>query len=87
MDILSEYKADYSFENVKQIYNKYNNFHRVHQSFTESKTGIFKGYTIAAIKGIEIKPGGTEESCTTFEKAFYHFQQKNINKMLNGGFL
>ena len=87
VDILSEYEADYMFGNVKQIYNEYNNFHGVHQSLAENKAGSFKGYTLAGGKGRGVKEGGSEEICNTFEKAFYHFQQKNINKMISGGFL
>ena len=39
VDILSEYDANYSFGNVERIYEKYNNFHGIHQSLAESKRG------------------------------------------------
>ena len=87
VDILSQYNADYSFGNVKQIYNKYNNFHGVHQTLTESKAGTFNAYTITAGKATVAKSGLDEEQCDTVKKAFFHFQQKNIQKMLNGGFI
>ena len=48
VDILSEYSADFSFGNVKQIYQKYKNFHRIHQSLEESKAGKFNAYTIGS---------------------------------------
>ena len=87
MEILSEYNADYSFGNAKQIYNKYNNFHGIHQTLAESKEGTFNAYTITAGKATAAKPVLDEEKCDTVKKAFLHFQQRNIQKMLNGGFM
>ena len=91
VDILSEYDANYSFGNVKRIYEKYNNFHGIHQTLAESKVGTFNAYNIGERKDAgklkTLKSGGTPETCTTFKKAFYYFQQKNIKKMCNGGFL
>ena len=92
VDILSEYDTNYSFGNVKQIYEKYNNFHGIHQTLDESKTGLFNAYTIGTEKADlgkakAVKSGGTPEACTTFKKAFFYFQQRNIQKMCNGGFL
>ena len=39
------------------------------------------------MKVATVKPTPKEEDCNTFKKAFYHFQQKNVQKMLNGGFI
>ena len=87
MEILSEYNADYSFGNVKQIYKKYNNFHGIHQTLAESKEGTFNAYTVTTGAATEVKSGLDEEKCDTVKKAFFHFQQRNIQKMLNGGFI
>ena len=77
VDILSEYDANYSFGNVKQIYEKYNNFHGIHQTLAESKLGTFNAYTVTVEKAT-VKAGGTPETCTTFKKAFFYFQQKKF---------
>lgn len=37
----NKYKSDFTFGNVKDIYNTYNNFHGIHQTLAESKTGTF----------------------------------------------
>ena len=66
---------------VKQIYDKYNNFHGIHQTLVESKTGMFNAYTIDNKKATVVKPTPKEEECNTFKKAFYHFQQKNVQKI------
>ena len=87
MKILSEYNADYSFGNVKRIYEKYNNFHGIHQTLAESKEGTFNAYTVTTGAATKVKDGLDEEKCDTVKKAFFHFQQKNIQKMLHGGFI
>ena len=48
VDILSEYGASYSFDNVKRIYEKYNNFHGIHQTLDDSKAGLFNVCTIGS---------------------------------------
>lgn len=87
MDILSEYSADFTFGNVKNIYNKYNNFHGIHQTLAESKAGKFRAYTLdkGVVTGTVEMP--KEKECLDFKTAFHHFQQKNVQKMLNGGFI
>ena len=87
VDIISRYNADYSFGNVRRIYEMFNNFHGVHQTLAESKTGSFRAYTVAAGAVTAVADPVAEESCDNIKKAFHHFQQKNIEKMLNGGFI
>ena len=86
-NIISQYSANYSFGDIRRIYNSYNNFHGVHQTFEESKAGTFRGYTVANNVASAVTEPAAEEECDTVLKAFHHFQQINIKKMLNGGFI
>ena len=53
----------------------------------ESKEGTFNAYTVTAGAATKAASGLEEEKCDTVKKAFFHFQQRNIQKMLYGGFI
>ena len=68
--IFSQYDKNFTFGNVLSIYNKYNNFHGVHQTLAESKAGLFNAYDVTDHKATAIKATAKAEDCTNFKKAF-----------------
>ena len=80
MKILSEYNADYSFGNVKRIYEKYNNFHGIHQTLAESKEGTFNAYTVTTGAATKAKDGLNEEQCDTVKRPSSIFSRRIFKK-------